>query len=78
MICETCHGQHYVDYWVELRGSGLEHPHYVLSWKPCPDCGGHGVSHCCDGLCEQPDSDSILYQSPTRAVDSLKNWLVDK
>lgn len=21
----------------------------------CPDCGGSGVAHCCDGLCEQPD-----------------------
>jgi hypothetical protein len=22
---------------------------------PCPDCGGSGVAHCCDGICEQPD-----------------------
>jgi hypothetical protein len=21
---------------------------------PCPDCGGQGVAHCCDGICEQP------------------------
>ena len=20
---------------------------------PCPDCGGSGIAHCCDGLCEQ-------------------------
>ena len=22
---------------------------------PCHECGGHGVIHCCDGLCEQPE-----------------------
>jgi hypothetical protein len=22
---------------------------------PCPDCGGQGIAHCCDGICEQPD-----------------------
>ena len=22
---------------------------------PCPDCGGTGIAHCCDGICEQPD-----------------------
>jgi hypothetical protein len=21
---------------------------------PCPDCGGSGIAHCCDGICEQP------------------------
>jgi hypothetical protein len=21
---------------------------------PCPDCGGSGVAHCCDGICAQP------------------------
>jgi len=21
---------------------------------PCPDCGGTGIAHCCDGICEQP------------------------
>jgi len=20
----------------------------------CPDCGGAGFAHCCEGLCEQP------------------------
>jgi DnaJ-class molecular chaperone len=22
---------------------------------PCPECGGHGIAHCCDGVCTQPD-----------------------
>ena len=21
---------------------------------PCPECGGQGIAHCCDGVCEQP------------------------
>lgn len=21
---------------------------------PCPECGGTGIAHCCDGICEQP------------------------
>ena len=24
---------------------------------PCPDCGGSGIAHCCDGICEQPPND---------------------
>jgi len=23
---------------------------------PCPDCGGTGIAHCCDGICEQPEN----------------------
>jgi len=49
MICETC------------RYSGR--PGFVraeptvqseLPMVPCPDCGGQGISHCCDGICAQP------------------------
>ena len=25
---------------------------------PCPDCGGSGIAHCCDGICEQPNAPS--------------------
>ncbi len=25
---------------------------------PCPDCGGSGIAHCCDGICEQPGASS--------------------
>jgi hypothetical protein len=43
MRCEYCHGLR----WVSLGG-----------WAdiPCPECHG-GVTHCCDGLCEQPEKD---------------------
>jgi hypothetical protein len=51
MLCETC----------RLTGR----PGYIRSQKqtkdrghepmiPCPDCGGSGIAHCCDGICEQP------------------------
>lgn len=30
-------------------------PNWVVS-VPCPDCGGSGVSHCCDGLQACPEA----------------------
>jgi hypothetical protein len=56
MICETCrwsgrpgfvparHGRPTPD-----RPAG---PPPML--VPCPDCGGQGIAHCCDGICAQP------------------------
>ena len=54
MICETCHGEGRV-----MRDSlpvtGVmpgdpEHPPPGFSiWQPCPDCGGCGFAHCCEG-----------------------------
>ena len=23
-------------------------------FPPCQECGGTGIAHCCDGICEQP------------------------
>ncbi len=40
MLCPNCHGQRFVP-----GPRGL---------VPCPECGGHGEIHCCDGLQEQP------------------------
>ena len=56
MRCETCHGKG-----VCLR-DGLPavavmpgDPARVVSvWEPCPECGGTGITHCCEGLREQP------------------------
>lgn len=47
MICPTCDGKHFVreDYLVlpyEVRG-------VVAAVVLCPDCGGHGRIHCCEG-----------------------------
>lgn len=41
MLCPNCHGTRYVT----DRGRRL----------PCPECGGVGEVHCCDGLREQID-----------------------
>jgi DnaJ-class molecular chaperone len=41
MLCPRCHGTHVV--WDDGRP------------VPCPECGGAGELHCCDGLQEQPE-----------------------
>jgi DnaJ-class molecular chaperone len=41
MICQTCHGNGYVAQFGEKL--------WRLTWKPCPECGGCGETHCCDG-----------------------------
>ena len=52
MLCETCR-------WTEqpgfVRASGRAGNDEPGDMIPCPDCGGQGVAHCCDGICEQPD-----------------------
>ena len=41
MVCHQCHGQHWV-----IRGGQM---------CPCPECGGLGEVHCCEGLVAQRD-----------------------
>src|ERR1700686_1106660 len=41
MLCSSCHGQHFI-----IRAGQM---------MPCPECGGMGGIHCCDGLTEQPE-----------------------
>ena len=41
MVCQQCHGQH----WVIRSGQMC----------PCPECGGLGEVHCCEGLVAQPE-----------------------
>lgn len=51
MICPTCHGEHYI-----LRGRDpvTGRPARL----PCPDCGGCGLAHCCEGERAQPPAPS--------------------
>jgi RecJ-like exonuclease len=44
MVCEVCHGAHLIPV------AGL--------MQPCPECGGLGTIHCCDGLQAQPEPES--------------------
>jgi hypothetical protein len=48
MICDLCGGKRQV---VILRT-------FMREVIPCPECGGSGVTHCCDGLREQPQTDT--------------------
>ena len=52
MLCETCR-------WSERPGFVRARDRTGADGKgemiPCPDCGGQGIGHCCDGICEQPD-----------------------
>ena len=41
MLCPRCYGTHVV----LVNGQPI----------PCPECGGIGEIHCCDGLTEQPE-----------------------
>ena len=49
MRCETCQGRGWVrdqiPMFTEYPNAAIRHPKV-----PCPDCGGCGVAHCCDGL----------------------------
>ena len=46
MLCSCCHGRHFV-----IQGGQV---------APCPECGGMGEIHCCDGLTAQPENPRVL------------------
>jgi hypothetical protein len=50
MLCDSCR-------WSERPGfvRAANAPDDRQIMIPCPDCGGTGIAHCCDGICEQPD-----------------------
>jgi hypothetical protein len=48
MLCEQCHGQRIL---ADYKGLYL-----------CPECGGRGETHCCDGLQEQPPAETAVKQ----------------
>ena len=51
MLCDTCR-------WSErpgfVRAPRASENTVYHEFVPCPDCGGQGIAHCCDGICEQP------------------------
>jgi hypothetical protein len=51
MLCETCRWNERPGF-VRMRRA-VQSKDYALI--PCPDCGGQGIAHCCDGICEQPE-----------------------
>lgn len=67
MLCETCRWTGRPGF---VRGPGSVQEDRC-AMVPCPDCGGHEIAHCCDGICEQPiveqlDKGSLLASDPPR------------
>jgi hypothetical protein len=52
MLCETCRYSGRVGF-VRARGHTSADDRVDEPLIPCPDCGGSGIAHCCDGICEQ-------------------------
>jgi len=61
MVCHACHGQHWV-----LRGGQM---------TPCPECGGLGEIHCCEGLVAQPDAADFAFPIPPPSVEDALSLL---
>lgn len=40
----------------------------LMTGIPCPDCGGSGVAHCCDGICAQPETAGAYNSLPARVA----------
>jgi len=54
MICADCHGTgHVSEVYENEQGMGR------VRLIPCGECGGSGITHCCDGLQEQPTQPHI-------------------
>jgi len=53
MICETCHGERFIHPTTVRDGFPVRPELYEPI--PCPDCNGHAIQHCCDGLRAQPE-----------------------
>jgi hypothetical protein len=57
MRCETCHGRGMVPTGdtISTPPEGIRSGNSMIRGSapilgPCPDCGGCGLAHCCDGL----------------------------
>jgi len=57
MLCETCRYSGRVGF-VRAGGHTSTNDRVDEQLIPCPDCGGSGIAHCCDGICEQPNAPS--------------------
>jgi hypothetical protein len=67
MLCETCRYSGRVGF---VRVGAPTHGHASSDDRadeqliPCPECGGSGIAHCCDGICEQPAGDRAAGKAP--------------
>lgn len=51
MLCDTCRFSERLGF---VRARRRTREDSADDMVPCPDCGGQGIGHCCDGICEQP------------------------
>jgi hypothetical protein len=56
--CQECFGSGLAKAKETVRVLGRPGEYYVFLDGPCPECGGSGIEHCCEGLREQPSDDS--------------------
>ena len=71
MKCEKCHGIGQYRVWDEIDPHGMR-------WEPCWDCHGSGITHCCDGLCEQPSGGDSAAGKLGRVLSGAGGVLSDK
>jgi hypothetical protein len=57
MLCDTCQWGERPGFVRATRKRADDGARYQVL-VPCPDCGGTGIAHCCDGICEQPSPDA--------------------
>jgi hypothetical protein len=56
MLCETCRWSGRPGFVRAPRAEASQQDSVGgADMVPCPECGGQGIAHCCDGICEQPD-----------------------
>jgi len=58
MLCETCRYSGRVGFVRAFGPASADERIDEAALVPCPDCGGSGIAHCCDGICEQPNAPS--------------------
>lgn len=55
MRCETCFGIGEV--LIDGAGKPVSRLRDATTMIPCPECGGSGIAHCCDGLQACPETE---------------------
>ena len=65
MLCETCRWSGRPGF-VRVAKNLQQDEHCELI--PCPDCGGQGIAHCRDRICEQSNVEPL--NEPIRRPDS--------
>ena len=66
MLCETCRFTERPGF---VRARGQVRTEGGDDMIPCPDCGGQGIAHCCDGICEQPECERSRHPTPQGVHD---------